>query len=278
MAIPIQSQAYNPITGVFGTGQIQVFGVSGTWTVPAGIGKVRVRMWGAGGSAGYGGNTYAGGGGGGFSIKAIYDLSGVTSVAVTVAPVATSSTGSTTLFAGTSSFGSYVSATGGAYCTPTTGINVGGSGVGGDINTTGGSGVGGITVNNGGGGGSASLFGNGGNGANNNFFTTPSTGGAGGGFGTATLASPNPGGNGFNSVGGNNIIQTAGCFITMPTSGQSQQFSIDFIGCGGGGSFQQSGVNGGGGGATFAGGTPGGGCGSMGSPVAGGAGLVIVEW
>jgi len=74
MSIPIQSQIFNPITGVFGTGQMQIFGSgqSGIWYIPLGIGKVRVRMWGGGGGV-------AGpGGGGGFALKTIYDLTGVT--------------------------------------------------------------------------------------------------------------------------------------------------------------------------------------------------------
>ena len=78
MAIPIQSQIYNPITGVFGIGQMQVFGYGSSataWAVPAGIGKVRVRLWGGGATNG---------GGGGFAIKTINDLAGVTSIAVQV--------------------------------------------------------------------------------------------------------------------------------------------------------------------------------------------------
>ena len=100
MTVPIQSQIFNPITGVFGTGQMQFFGPgqSGTWTVPAGVGKVRVRLFGAGAGQS--------GGGGGFALKTIYDLSGVTSVAVTVGAGVNGS-------GGTSSFGSYVSASGG---------------------------------------------------------------------------------------------------------------------------------------------------------------------
>lgn len=59
----------------------------------------------------------------------------------------------------------------------------------------------------------------------------------------------------------------------MPSAGNTS--SIDYIGTGGGGSYNQCGVNGGGGGENFAGGYPagGGGTGSTGA-----AGLVIVEW
>ena len=141
MSIPQIGSINNPVTGVFGTGNVQVFSSSGTWTVPTGIGKVRARMW--------GGGAYAGGGGG-FAIRTIYDLSGVTSVSVTVGAggTSTSSTG------GTSSFGSYVSATGG------TNNSTGGSGSGGDTNTSGGTGN-----SSHGGGGVGNIFGNGGNGA-----------------------------------------------------------------------------------------------------------------
>jgi hypothetical protein len=59
-----------------------------------------------------------------------------------------------------------------------------------------------------------------------------------------------------------------------PTSGL-EQFSIDFIGTGGGGSSAQSGINGGGGGFNASGGFPGGGAGGN---IAGSGGLVIVEW
>lgn len=110
MAIPIQSQIYNPISGVFGTGQMQFFGPNSTatsWSVPAGIGKVRARCW--GGSTGT--NS------GGFAIKSIYDLTGVSTIPIIVST-------------GTCSFGSYVSSTGGS----SSGV---GTGVGGDINSNG---------------------------------------------------------------------------------------------------------------------------------------------
>ena len=58
----IQQSTTNPITGVFGTGQVKMFTVgSSTWTVPIGITRCRARVWGAGG-----GNS---GCGGGFAMK-----------------------------------------------------------------------------------------------------------------------------------------------------------------------------------------------------------------
>jgi hypothetical protein len=242
MTVPIVSQIFNPVNGVFGTGQLAWFNTSGTWIVPAGIGKCRVRLWGAGGS----GNGTNAGGGGGFAMRTIYDLSGITSVAVTVGTAASNTSG------GTSSFGSFVSATGGSNSlTP-------GTGIGGDVNNTGGTGAG----TSGAGGGSASFFGNGGaaNGGS-------STGGAGGGN-TATAGTM--GGFGFLSTGA--IVGAAGGAGVYPTSGIPATFSIDFIGCGGGGAGTIPGINGGGG--LGAGGFPGGGTNNG----LGGSGLVIVEY
>jgi hypothetical protein len=50
MAYPTQGIVSNalPGSGAFGNGQVQVFGVSGTFTVPAGVNNVRVRVFGGG--------------------------------------------------------------------------------------------------------------------------------------------------------------------------------------------------------------------------------------
>lgn len=256
MTVPIQSQIYNPITGVFGNGSMRIFGVgqSGTFTVPAGVSAIRVRLWGAGGSSG--------GCGGGFALKTIYGLTAGTSIAVTVA----NGSGST------SSFGSYLSATGGA-----AGGGVAGSGTGGDINASGGLGFSGH-----GAGGAGNLFGNGGQGANSG--TNPPFSGASGGGGGAFTS------NSWSTPGAGSVIASgsgsyfaasttnAGISINPATSGMTQ-FSIDFIGCGGGGAGSSTGgygghgVNGGGSGPSGSGGYPGGGGGAY-----GGLGLVIVEW
>lgn len=237
MTVPIQSQVYNPITGVFGNGFVQIFGPgqSGSWVVPPGVAKVRVRLWGAGGGSG----SY-GGAGGGFALKTIYDLTGVTSIPVVVGAPTSNSNG------GTSSFGSYVSATGGG---GSSGNTSGGTGVGGDINTKGG------TVNGSNfGGGVGNLFGNGGSyngatssGCGSNAITN-TTGGLLGGVGSTTS-------------------------IASPTSGMNATFSLDLIGIGGAG-YGLSGMNGGGGGGGGFGGFPGGGS----SGAWGAYGLVIVEY
>lgn len=276
MAIAIQSQISNPVTGVFGTGQVQFFATSGTWIVPPGIGKVRVRLWGAGGPWGSGGN-YGGGGGGGFAIKAIYDLSGVTSVPVTVGQPVSSTTSSAS--GGTSSFGSYVSATGG---TANIGVTYppGGTGIGGDVNYTGGYGIG--ASSSGGGGGAASIFGNGGN-ASVSGPAPASSGGAGGGYGASSPNYANSGGNGFLGAGAT-LANTSYASLTPASTGMNV-FSIDFIGTGGGGCPSSNGINGGGGGFNANGGFPGGGSGYNSSgiyngttTVYGAPGLVIVEY
>ncbi len=131
MTFPIQNSIQsNPVTGVFGNGQIQLFPQSGAFTVPIGVSKVRVRIWGGGGNSQ--------GGGGGFAMK-VCDVSPAQVIAVTVGDAAQAS-----------SFGVFASATAGVSA------SAGGVGVGGDVNYQGG--LGGSA-----GGGAANIFGNGGN-------------------------------------------------------------------------------------------------------------------
>jgi hypothetical protein len=131
MSFPIQNaNQSNPVTGVFGNGQIQLFLQTGVFTVPLNVLRVRVRIWGGGGA-----NQ---GGGGGFAMK----VCNVTPAQVIGVTVGGSSQAS--------SFGSFASATAGATS------SVGGTGVGGDVNYQGGTG-------GGAGGGAANIFGNGGN-------------------------------------------------------------------------------------------------------------------
>ena len=240
MPLTINSNVNFPGSGPFGTGNVQVFGVSGTWTVPPGINNVRVRVFGGGA-----GNQ---GGGGGFAMETIYNLAGagVTSVAVTVATWSTNN-------GFTSSFGSYCSATGGSQSG-----GGGGAGVGGDINTTGGSGSSSYS-----GGGVASLWGDGGNG---------------GASGVPGYSGASGGGCGSNNYGGGSGLTGAGGYCnttytgTAPMTGNPTS-SLDFIGTGGGGAYNQTGSNGGGGGYNAMGGFPGGG-----GYTRGAAGLVIVEY
>lgn len=145
----------------------QLFTVSGTFTVPAGVKTVYVSLCGGGGNGGNGGASAGGGGGGAGDAKISYRVSGLTigaSVAVTVGGIA-----------GTSSFGSFVSCAGGG-----NGGNNGGNG--GSAGGPGGS-AGGRTAGQGGSG----LFGNGGLGGgtnNSGAVGGPASGyGAGGGGG-----------------------------------------------------------------------------------------------
>lgn len=233
MNIPmVANYSTNPISGTFGTGNVKFFSSSGTWTVPAGIGKVRARIW--------GGGAY-GGGGGGFSLITVYNLYGVTSIPITVGSGGASSSSST---GGTSSFGSYASATGGL-----SGSGGGGTGINGDINSTGG----GVA-----GGGVASIYGNGG--------------------ATTTALNQGGAGSGGNSTGmaGFLMTGTVSSTYTTPVVPFTNTFNLDWIGTGCGGSSVMPAVNGGGGGVTYTSGSfPGGGGYSGGL---GANGLVIVEW
>ena len=130
-----------------GFSNMQVFTSTGTFTVPAGVTKVKVTVVGGGGAGG--GATQAsclfsggaGGGGGGASIKVISGLTPGGTITATVGLGGTGNTG-TGGAGGTSSFGAYCSATGcGA---GVGGLNVtqgaagaGGAGSGGDANITG---------------------------------------------------------------------------------------------------------------------------------------------
>jgi hypothetical protein len=236
----------NPVTGQFGTGNVQFFGgivgtasVASTFVVPQGISSVRARVWGAGSSSG---------GAGGFAMKTIYGL--VPGASIVVTPGA-SNTASTTSFA--SSFGSYVSANGAV-------ATAGAAGVGGDINYTGGTAI----SNNGAG--APSIYGNG---------TSADTASNVGASGFSGAGGTTYGGNGLFGIGGFNIASTG---AAMPTSGlDPNTLNLDAIGTGGGGSSGQSGVNGGGGAGNGHGGFPAGG-GGAGTNARGGAGLVIVEW
>jgi len=188
------------LTGIAGGfSNMQVFTSPGTWTNPGNITKVKVTVTGGGGGAR--GEALAdegavGGAAGGTAIE-IIPFPSATNVPITIgsggngvgAPVDTAPSG------GTSSFGAYCSATGGAGGSKSTGVMPGGIGSGGDINLRGqpaskpngggsyfgGAGQGAIFRNPGGPGntGVAGILGGGGGGS---LSTTPSpsTGAAGG--------------------------------------------------------------------------------------------------
>jgi hypothetical protein len=131
---------------------IQSFTVSGNFVVPAGVTQIEVEVWGGGAGsyasvAGVSTGTAAGGGaGGGYARRRI--IPGVITpgqvVAVVIGPGGTGGTiGGAATAGGTSSFGSYVSATGGclnnlaSITSPQNGGTPGGYGIGGDVNLTG---------------------------------------------------------------------------------------------------------------------------------------------
>ena len=127
-----------------GFSNIEYFTSSGTFNVPSGISRLKIRLWGGGGGSGSSGATGAGapggGGGGGYS-EGIFSVTAGSAITVTVgaggiAPSAPGGAGGT---GGTSSFGSYLSATGGigGAGNATGSAGGGGSGTGGSLNLTG---------------------------------------------------------------------------------------------------------------------------------------------
>ena len=263
----------NWASGTFGTGLIQVYGVgSHTFTVPSGISSVRVRCWGAGGGGCGSSSSYSGGGGGGFAMKTITGLTSGTDITVTVG-----AGGAVFTSGGTTSFGTYVSATGGSSANSSSSEQVGGSGSGGDVNYIGGSSSG----NYANGGGCASMWGNGAMG--NASLTLRVSGGAGAGQNTNSEGYGNTGLFMATSFGSQGLVGSGNA--TSTTSNNSGLLamplnSIDMIGTGpGGGVAGGQGKNGGGGGMNTGGSFPGGGSGSgSSSRCIGGDGLLIVEW
>ena len=138
----------------------QVYTANDTWSKPAGLKAVMVRLVGGGGSGGgtaaTGASTFAeggGGGGAGYSEKVILaDDLGATETVTIGAGGAASAAGGNGNAGGTTSFGSHLQATGGAAGTAGTAVSAttvrnagaGGAGSGGDMNAPGGSGVVGI--------------------------------------------------------------------------------------------------------------------------------------
>lgn len=245
----VTPSASMPITGVFGQGKVTLITATSNFVIPAET--IRVRLFGA---AGTGDGTTPHSGGGGFALKVISGLTVGASVLATIGLAPT-----TAGVGGTTSFGAYVSATGGPK-----GPGTPGTGVGGDINTRG-------AVPNAdkkiAGGGVGTVFGDGGTGSGNggDQGSTGSSGVTGKG-GEHTLYQTNTSG----SVGGNGE--------------PGDNFSIDFIGTGGGGASAVAGVcgngaNGGGGAGSNSatggrGGWPGGGSGNL---AIGADGFMVVE-
>lgn len=189
-----QALVENAPSLISASGTIQVFTASGTYTKPAGVRRIKVRVVGGGGGGGQssGANTSAGGGGGGgYSEKSI-DATSITTVTVTVG-----AGGVNQGAGGASSFGAHCSATGGgagANGSATAGAASGGSGgvgSGGDLNAVGGPGFPNAATTAGGSGGN-SVLGGGGRVQNNQGTGTVGGnygGGGGGGGDNAGVAS-----------------------------------------------------------------------------------------
>ena len=127
--------------GTSGFRSMQVWTNNGTWYRPSGVTSIKVQVIGAGGG---GSGWQEGGGCGGFSERVI-DVTGTSSVNVSVG-----NPGSGTSYSGcggngnTSSFGSYCNASGGigANCSQNRCGGYGGNGSGGNFNSYGGGGTG----------------------------------------------------------------------------------------------------------------------------------------
>jgi len=280
--------------GEFGNGLWQAFYSSGNFTVPNNVKQIRVRVVGSGG---HGANQGAGGAGGGYA-HGVFSVTPGSTHAVTVGNAP----------AGTSSFGSLISATGGTSATGVT-PGIGGVGIGGDFQASGG--IGGAAQGSGGGG-AGSQLGNGGStaaagpsggaGVNNGHVLTAGVGG-GSAFGVAQPSGCGPDASGLRpTTTSNGIVNSIGATIRFPfdcftgSGGMSGSDTTNSRGNGGPGAGSGStytsgithygGFGGGGGGAGSSamagrGGIGGGGGGALGTsavPGSGGNGLVIVEW
>lgn len=133
----------------FGSG-VQAIAVSGTFTVPQGVSQVEVEVWGGGaGSFASTASVASGGGsGGGFARKRVTGLTPGQIIPVTIGAGGAGGTtgGAVATAGGTSSFGTFASATGGnlnataSVTNPQNGATPGGVGIAGDVNLNGSSG------------------------------------------------------------------------------------------------------------------------------------------
>jgi hypothetical protein len=192
----------------FGSG-VQTFVTSGAFTVPAGVTQVEVEVWGAGSGsyASVPGLPSGGGSGGGYAKKLITGLTPgqIVPVAIGTGGVAGNTGGVAAGVGGTSSFGVFVSATGGSLnylatpSAPENGATPPGIGVGGDVNFVGSAGQAAV-LNQGGMGGASPIGGTQNSGSTGNAGSFPGGGAAGAGTGAA-------GNSAFNgAVGGGGLI------------------------------------------------------------------------
>lgn len=192
----------------FGSGT-RSFVSSDGFAVPAGVTQVEVEIWGGGAGtfASAPGIPSGGGAGGGYARKRIEGLPPGQVITVTVGHggAAGRVSGALPSAGGTTSFGQYVSATGGSLnylasvANPQFGATPAGIGNNGDVNLTGSAGQAGI-VNQGGMGGGAPMGGNQNSGTTGVNGTTPGGGAAGAGTG-ADSVTPYDG-----AMGGNGLV------------------------------------------------------------------------
>ena len=181
----------------FGSG-VQSFPSSGSFVVPLGVSQIEVEVWGggAGSFASVATSPSGGGSGGGYARKLIQGVQPGQIISVTVGNggVAGTTSGSPAGPGGTSSFGQYVSATGGSLnylatvINPFYGATPSGTGINGDVMLSGSAGQDGIQ-NKGGMGGGAPMSGSQNSGTTGVAGTTPGGGAAGAGTG-ANSATP----------------------------------------------------------------------------------------
>jgi len=188
---------------------VETFIANGTFLVPAGVTQVEVELWG-GGSGSFASTSIApsgGGSGGGYARKRIQGLSAGQVIAVTVGGggAAGSTSGSTAGPGGTSTFGQFVSATGGSLnylassAAPQFGATPPGVGINGDLDLTGSAGQSAM-LNQGGMGGGAPMGGSQNSGTTGVAGTTPGGGAAGAGTG-ANSQTPYDG-----AIGGGGLV------------------------------------------------------------------------
>jgi len=110
---------------------MQTFTTTAVWTIPAGVNKIMVEVWGGGGGGGSSsgsGSLASGGGGGGYG-KGIYAVTPSTTYSITVGTGGVvGTTGTAGYLGGTSSFGSLISASGGGGGTSGNSMSVGAGG------------------------------------------------------------------------------------------------------------------------------------------------------
>jgi len=187
----------------FGSG-VQSFLANGTFSVPLGVYQLEVELWGGGsGSFASVSTTPSGGGsGGGYCRKRIQGVTPGQIINVTVGSPGTagSTSGVPAGPGGTTSFGQYMSATGGSLnylsspTNPQYGATPPGTGINGDLNLTGSAGQAGV-LNQGGLGGGAPMSGGQNSGTTGVAGTTPGGGASGAGTG-ANSATPYNGASG----------------------------------------------------------------------------------